>query len=65
MDGRTLRLLHFRREHPEVQMALATQLASPMPAGISATPTLSEDESAPERMVTEELDTLSTEQSEF
>lgn len=23
MDGRTLRLLHFRREHPEVQMALA------------------------------------------
>lgn len=23
MDGRTLRLLHFRREHPEVQLALA------------------------------------------
>jgi uncharacterized LabA/DUF88 family protein len=32
MDGRTLRLLHFRREHPEVQMALAT----PTPAPASA-----------------------------
>lgn len=30
MDGRTLRLLHFRRDHPEVQMALATPTAPPV-----------------------------------
>ena len=29
MDGRTLRLLHFRREHPEVQMALAVPSTTP------------------------------------
>ena len=33
MDGRTLRLLHFRREHPEVQMALATPTPTPTPMG--------------------------------
>lgn len=37
MDGRTLRLLHFRREHPEVQMALATPTPSPLPMGASST----------------------------
>lgn len=30
MDGRTLRLLHFRRDHPEVQMALAAPTAPPV-----------------------------------
>lgn len=33
MDGRTLRLLHFRRDHPEVQMALATPTPAPAPLG--------------------------------
>jgi hypothetical protein len=34
MDGRTLRLLHFRREHPEVQVALATPTPGPAPIGL-------------------------------
>lgn len=43
MDGRTLRLLHFRREHPEVQLALATPTPapSPIPTGTSAMETTS------------------------
>src|SRR5205085_7906755 len=37
MDGRTLRLLHFRREHPEVQatLALAAQQAASMPTPVA------------------------------
>ncbi len=31
MEGRTLRLLHFRREHPEVLRALATPTPAPAP----------------------------------
>jgi uncharacterized LabA/DUF88 family protein len=48
MEGRTLRLLHFRREHPEVQLALATP-PPPLPAtesthnGESARPMESDD----------------------
>jgi uncharacterized LabA/DUF88 family protein len=36
MDGRTLRLLHFRREHPEVQAALAVPTPPPAPMNLSA-----------------------------
>jgi hypothetical protein len=32
MDGRTLRLLHFRREHPEVTAALSTPSPAAAPA---------------------------------
>jgi len=41
MDGRTLRLLHFRREHPEVQLAMATVIPNSTPLGMtSPTPVL-------------------------
>lgn len=65
MDGRTLRLLHFRREHPEVQMALAAIIPAATPLGMPATPALSEDGEAQTELATEGVSEVSTEPSEF
>lgn len=50
MDGRTLRLLHFRRDHPEVQAALA--MATPAPAPMP-TPTMAAPEMVTTVIITE------------
>lgn len=66
MDGRTLRLLHFRREHPEVQMALASPTPSPISMGMPSTTPLSDESSETNVVViTEEYSEVSSEPSDF
>ncbi|MCC7161489.1 MAG: NYN domain-containing protein [Anaerolineae bacterium] len=59
MDGRTLRLLHFRREHPEVQLALAASAAPPAP--LASSPFEPETETTADPVVEQELTPASQE----